>query len=156
MNLYWPSSVPYARSKHNRDTKPSAPSPTGEIEGESEANLQLLSRLKNISIQPPQPDAIGSLEVQQLVEPVRSPIYGDLALDEFRLICLSAVTDENFPLRLSLETYSQANCPEYETVSYTWGGEDGDCTLCRPVFIGPYWDVPTWYPKPITAGKCFG
>jgi hypothetical protein len=42
---------------------------------------------------------------------------------------------------LTLHTYTQDDCPEYETVSYTWGGEEGDSSLCKPIFLGPYWDV---------------
>ncbi|KAM5377509.1 hypothetical protein ACJZ2D_004878 [Fusarium nematophilum] len=30
---------------------------------------------------------------------------------------------------------------EYETASYTWGGETGDSTLCKPVLVGPSCDV---------------
>ena len=33
------------------------------------------------------------------------------------------------------------DCPEYETVSYTWAGEDGDGSLCKPVYIGPFYDI---------------
>lgn len=37
--------------------------------------------------------------------------------------------------------FRRDDCPEYETVSYTWGGEEDDSTPCRPVFVGPRWDV---------------
>ncbi|RSL63377.1 hypothetical protein CEP53_004424 [Fusarium sp. AF-6] len=40
-----------------------------------------------------------------------------------------------------LETYSDREFPEYEAVSYTWGGEDGDATLRHPVYVGEYWDI---------------
>ncbi|KAK1960047.1 heterokaryon incompatibility protein [Colletotrichum sublineola] len=30
---------------------------------------------------------------------------------------------------------------QYEAVSYTWAGESGDSTRCRPMFIGPFWDI---------------
>lgn len=75
---------------------------------------------------------------------LESHIYGDtLAPDEFRLACLSAMStdDGDYPLHVSLEVYNDRNCPEYETVSYTWGGEDGDYSLSRLIFVGPYWDV---------------
>jgi len=77
------------------------------------------------------------------MEPVHLPIYGPtLGADEFRLVCISAARqDEGKIIHVSLETYNQANCPEYETVSYTWGGENSDYALCRPVFVGTYWDV---------------
>lgn len=64
-----------------------------------------------------------------------------LASDEFRLTCLSAVSDHSYPVHLSLETFRHDDCPEYEAVSYTWGGENGDSNLSRPVYIGAFWDV---------------
>ncbi|KAK1756482.1 heterokaryon incompatibility protein-domain-containing protein [Echria macrotheca] len=73
--------------------------------------------------------------------PPTSPVYGRLAPQEFRLACLAAVSDVDFPVHMTLEVYDRDNCPEYETVSYTWGGEDEDYTPSRPIYIGPYWDV---------------
>ncbi|CAI6088427.1 unnamed protein product [Clonostachys chloroleuca] len=64
-----------------------------------------------------------------------SPIYGStLGSNQFRLVCLEALGDRNQQssrdfVHLSLETYEHDNCPEYETVSYTWAGEDGNGTL---------------------------
>ncbi|CAG9988245.1 unnamed protein product [Clonostachys byssicola] len=76
-----------------------------------------------------------------------SPIYGStLGSNEFRLVCLKALGGQNQQssrkfVHLSLETYEHDSCPEYETVSYTWAGEDGNGTLTRPVYVGPYWDI---------------
>ncbi|KAK0641411.1 heterokaryon incompatibility protein-domain-containing protein, partial [Cercophora newfieldiana] len=73
-----------------------------------------------------------------------SVVYGQqLKPGEFRLASLSAVEGGQVdqPVHLALETYQRDNCPEYETVSYTWGGENGDYTLSHPIFIGPHWDV---------------
>ncbi|RSL46534.1 hypothetical protein CEP54_013795 [Fusarium duplospermum] len=64
-----------------------------------------------------------------------------LGNNEFRLIYLPAVDDESHPIHASLEAYQIDDFPEYETVSYCWGGENGDTTLCKPVFLGNYWDV---------------
>ncbi|RSL83279.1 hypothetical protein CEP51_004602 [Fusarium floridanum] len=61
--------------------------------------------------------------------------------NEFRLIYLPAVDDESRPIHASIEAYQVDDCPEYETVSYCWGGENGDTTLCKPVFLGDYWDI---------------
>ncbi|RTE73550.1 hypothetical protein BHE90_012033 [Fusarium euwallaceae] len=73
---------------------------------------------------------------------VPSPIYSRrLKDDEFRLLCLSAANDDTQPIHASLEAYRTDDCPEYEAVSYCWGGENGDATLCKPVFLGDYWDV---------------
>ncbi|KAK0620618.1 heterokaryon incompatibility protein-domain-containing protein, partial [Immersiella caudata] len=75
-------------------------------------------------------------------EHVLSTIHeNELSSNEFRLLCLTAEQSDDFPVRISLETYEDERYPEYECVSYTWGGEDGDDTLCRPAYIGPYWDV---------------
>ncbi|KAL9116139.1 MAG: hypothetical protein Q9227_000508 [Pyrenula ochraceoflavens] len=60
---------------------------------------------------------------------------------EFRLICLTAAEDSNQPIHLMLETYPRNACPEYETVSYTWAGEDGDMSRFNPVYFGSYWDL---------------
>ncbi|KAK2056004.1 heterokaryon incompatibility protein [Colletotrichum caudatum] len=30
---------------------------------------------------------------------------------------------------------------QYEAVSYTWADASGDSTRCRPMFIGPFWDI---------------
>ncbi|CAH0043231.1 unnamed protein product [Clonostachys rhizophaga] len=61
--------------------------------------------------------------------------------EPFRLICLEAAASPGDPIHLMLEVYCLDNCPEYETVSYTWAGEDGDGRLCKPIYIGKYWDL---------------
>ncbi|KAF2030840.1 hypothetical protein EK21DRAFT_43561, partial [Setomelanomma holmii] len=69
-------------------------------------------------------------------------IYGvTLRSKDFRLVCLTAVPRKDHPVHLTLETYTYNERPEYETVSYMWGGENGDSTPCRPIFIGKYWAV---------------
>lgn len=73
-----------------------------------------------------------------------SPVYPDtLRSNEFRLLSLSPplANGSGGLVHADLTTFSHDDCPEYETVSYTWGGEDDDSTLCKPVFIGPYWDI---------------
>lgn len=70
------------------------------------------------------------------------PTYGKtLKNDEFRVAVLSAAEKKEHPIHVTLEVYEDDCHPEYETVSYVWGGEDGDNTLCSPVFIGVWWDV---------------
>ncbi|KAI0187090.1 heterokaryon incompatibility protein-domain-containing protein, partial [Xylaria flabelliformis] len=49
-----------------------------------------------------------------------------------------------YPVHVTLETYEDDNCPEYEAFSYTWAGEhpeDERQYLCCPVYIGSSWDV---------------
>ncbi|KAF2187965.1 hypothetical protein K469DRAFT_99468 [Zopfia rhizophila CBS 207.26] len=70
-----------------------------------------------------------------------SPVYRALGAHEFRLASLSAVNDSHYPIHLVLETFQHDECPEYEKVSYTWGGESGDSTQCCPIYVGEYWDV---------------
>ncbi|KAI1739227.1 heterokaryon incompatibility protein-domain-containing protein [Xylaria scruposa] len=56
----------------------------------------------------------------------------------------STAMEPEFPVHLTLETYEDDNCPEYEAFSYTWAGEypeDEGQDLCCPVYIGSYWDV---------------
>ncbi|KAK4665430.1 hypothetical protein QC763_401720 [Podospora pseudopauciseta] len=70
-----------------------------------------------------------------------SSIYpGKLCYGEFRLACITSPGHDQ-PVHLDLETHSIDNCPEYETASYTWGGEEDDNTKKYPVFVGPYGDV---------------
>lgn len=70
-----------------------------------------------------------------------SIIYpSSLDADHFRLIYLES-DDSYSPIHISLEEHSFDDCPEYETVSYLWGGEGGDSTLCKPVYVGIFWDV---------------
>ncbi|KAH8881799.1 hypothetical protein GQ53DRAFT_667154 [Thozetella sp. PMI_491] len=69
-------------------------------------------------------------------------VYGEtLALDEFRLIYLWAAEDTAQPLHVSIKVYRYENCPEYETVSYTWGGENQASRLCRPIYVDDYYDI---------------
>jgi len=72
----------------------------------------------------------------------RHPVYDTaLSAEEFRLVRFDAPTASDHPIHITLEVFRRDDCPEYETVSYTWGGEEGDSTPCRPVFVGPYWDL---------------
>ncbi|KAL1595926.1 hypothetical protein SLS60_009616 [Paraconiothyrium brasiliense] len=72
----------------------------------------------------------------------RSSIYRNrLSKDEIRLICIPAAIDQAAPIHLSVEVHPHDRCPEYEALSYTWGGEDNDSSLSHPIYIGPYWDA---------------
>ncbi|KAK4222500.1 heterokaryon incompatibility protein-domain-containing protein [Podospora fimiseda] len=71
-----------------------------------------------------------------------TPVYPTvLASHEFRLVCLDANENPESPVHLTIEAFPQDDAPDYETVSYTWGGEAADSTPTKPIFIGPYWDV---------------
>lgn len=45
---------------------------------------------------------------------------------EIRLISIAASEAKDSPFHASLEIWDHDYCVEYETVSYTWGGENGD------------------------------
>lgn len=76
------------------------------------------------------------------VAPFERPLYdNELGKNQFRLLCLDAADDGNHPIHGSLEEHNDDLCPEYETVSYAWGGQDGDYRRNHPVYLGPYWDV---------------
>jgi hypothetical protein len=117
MNLFWPPSVPYTRSYW-------ATSLAGD-----ETNVQADKCVRKVAL------------VDQVST---SPIYTRcLQPGEFRLVHLDAPLngDVDSPVHAELKTYTHDDCPEYETVSYTWGGEEDDSIPCKPIFIGPYWDV---------------
>ncbi|RSL41873.1 hypothetical protein CEP54_015684 [Fusarium duplospermum] len=71
-----------------------------------------------------------------------SPIYTRrLAPNEIRLLRLDRAATASYPLHVNVEIHDQRQCPIYETVSYTWGGEDNDNSKSRPIFVGLYWDI---------------
>lgn len=106
-------------------------------------NLSWPPSVPYIGLNEPQklpPASVQTLDSQQDTHEFLN--YGKtLELDEFRLACLTAPEHHDYPVHLTLETYKHTDCPEFETVSYTWGGEDGDHVPSQPVFVGPYWDV---------------
>lgn len=121
MNLHWPPSVPYRRLQGSRDV-------------ESDA--------VNSSTSEPSPQPSPRLTPPLPIPP--SFVYGStLNRDQIRLICIDpAINDrESSPIHINLEVHSNDGGPEYEALSYAWGGENGDSSQTWPLFIGPYWDV---------------
>lgn len=111
MDLWWPPSVPYTRN--------------GEPRAQAVA---------------PSSDAVCL--APQASDSSLSEIYtSTLGRDHFRLLYLSESLELDSPIHGKLVEYRQDDCPEYETVSYTWGGEDGDATPCKPAYFGDFWDV---------------
>lgn len=121
MNLWWPSSVPYinqAESEHSlTDSSPGAVISVGGADSDGKATATLAM-------------SAPSTIYPQSLRPT-----------EIRLAVLSAAKSHDFPVHLELEVYELDDCPEYEAVSYLWGGENDDSTLCCPIYIGPFWDV---------------
>ncbi|KAK4207677.1 heterokaryon incompatibility protein-domain-containing protein [Rhypophila decipiens] len=130
LGLYWPPCVPYRED-----------SPCGD-EGLSDFGLRWLYD---------EPSAVsGSSEMDVLchqrsskssISTISTVYSRPLKAGEFRLVSLEAPEHADPLVHLTLETYDRNNCPEYEATSYSWGGEDGDYTLSKPVFIGPNWDI---------------
>ncbi|KAG6354525.1 hypothetical protein INS49_004542 [Diaporthe citri] len=111
MDLWWPPGVPYIRDGAPRN-------PPAASSGDA-ASLALHAS-----------------------DPSLSEIYTcTLGPDRFRLIYLSAASTPDSPIHVHLVDYGLDDCPEYETASYTWGGEDGDATPCKPAYFGDFWDV---------------
>lgn len=113
MNLWWPPSVQYTK------TACGSASQTFVQELETTAHY-----------------------VNYTPSAVRAAVYGQtLPEGSFRLACLHACQDPSNPVHLDLETYRHSHRPDYETVSYVWGGEAGDSAPSHPIFIGKYWDA---------------
>ena len=118
MNLRWPSTVRYVRTQPDGTTiQVNSPSPQDDIHPQEPISMSSLSK---------------GIELGTQTAPPISPTYGEtLALNQFRLACLSAADDESTTefLHLTLEVHQDHNCPEYEATSYTWSGEDDDSSL---------------------------
>ncbi|KAK0701322.1 heterokaryon incompatibility protein-domain-containing protein, partial [Lasiosphaeris hirsuta] len=81
-------------------------------------------------------------DVGQRSEATNNRIYTKaLTSSEIRLVRLPTAKDRSAPLHLSLEVHGDQRYPEYEATSYTWAGEEGDGSLCWPIYVGPYWDI---------------
>lgn len=131
MNLSWPASVPWTRNGvsllHSAHTDARVDEP-----GAAAVNLNPVTQRI-----PPDDYAPGA-------QARTSTVYTNrLSTTQLRLLRLDPVEAQNrdMPLHITLETYELDDCPEYEAISYTWAGEDGDPTPRKPVYVGPYWDV---------------
>lgn len=114
-NFWWPRSVPYS-SPHVDVNVDSRPVRNGKKAAKLSGNRT-------------EPDSV-------------SPVYpSSLDSNHFRLIYITESEDSSSPIHLRLEEYDLNDYPEYETVSYVWGGEDADSTLCKPIYVGRFWDA---------------
>ncbi|CAG9976095.1 unnamed protein product [Clonostachys byssicola] len=113
MDLWWPRAVPYSTSMTTN----------------SEAGSQHLSA------------PTAAKEKSEKSSLPAAPYGTTLKSDEFRLIFLEPAETPDSPVHLTLEVYNLDDCPEYEAVSYTWAGENGDNTLSQPIYVGPFWDI---------------
>ena len=119
LNLHWPSCVPYRRLG---DSCGSPNDKTGKTDTASTSTP-------------------GSTTLDRTPS---SYIYDKiLRSDELRLIRMEVAPThgKTYPIHVNIEIYPEDHCPEYETLSYAWGGENGDQDQVLPLYIGPYWDV---------------
>ncbi|KAI6634829.1 hypothetical protein MCOR14_006054 [Pyricularia oryzae] len=123
LNLFWPPTVPY-RKPLCKDGERVVPRLDGPIASGTSSVV-----------------AGQGLGNDIAVRPFSSVYERPLEADEFRLLIIEPSANEDDPVHVTLEIYHDDDCPEYETVSYTWGGEEDDATLCRPVYFGPGWDI---------------
>ncbi|KAJ3520541.1 hypothetical protein NM208_g13666 [Fusarium decemcellulare] len=122
LNLWWPPSVPYTKGQGA-----STLGITGKMHQDKDGPTDTAAHKSTFGTKP------------------ADTIYeDDLGPESFRLAYLEpiATLDHNNPIvHIELETYELNNCPEYEAVSYTWGGENADSRRKYPVYFGAYWDV---------------
>ncbi|KAJ0115134.1 hypothetical protein J7T55_001543 [Diaporthe amygdali] len=114
-DFWWPPSVPYSSPRVDTRT-----------------NSEPCNDAKEAQILSPKDTQLSSV----------STIYSSsLDSSRLRLIYLTESEDASSPIHIQLEEYALNDSPEYETVSYVWGGENGDSTACKPIYVGPSWDM---------------
>lgn len=127
LNLSWPPQVPWSNDSRGDDGP------------DEEAGPKAVVKVNGSN---PEESSQHETESDVQVDASYAQTYGRrLEPDEIRLICFSSDDKDEGMVHIDLEAYKQDACPEYEAVSYAWGGEDGDNRLCEPVYVGPHWDV---------------
>lgn len=109
LNLFWPPSVHYTNSHAERvsEDEPQSSQEKGTIGNPEEGYESENGTIPNDSIYT---NRLSSREVRLAV--VAPPPKGQ----------------RNYPMHVCLEIYDGLRCPEYDAVSYTWGGENNDYT----------------------------
>lgn len=131
MNLSWPASVPWTR---NGVPLLQSTHADAAVDEQETAAVNLTAVAQKITLDDRAPD-VGART---------SFVYSRrLSTTQFRLLRLDPVEARNRErlIHVDLETHEFDDSPEYETVSYTWSGEEGDSTPRNPIYVGPYWDV---------------
>ncbi|KLU86445.1 hypothetical protein MAPG_05458 [Magnaporthiopsis poae ATCC 64411] len=126
LNLAWPPTVPYVRSREEETTVGAG---LGAAVSQPPRESSTASTLQGQVASSVYPQALRTNQLRLLVLDSRdTPSCGNEA-------------EDNWPVHVELETYNDNNCPEYEAVSYLWGGEDGDSSPRQPVYVGRFWDT---------------
>ncbi|KAH9233198.1 hypothetical protein K456DRAFT_1838097 [Colletotrichum gloeosporioides 23] len=63
------------------------------------------------------------------------------ANNEIRILELDSGTSDSLLHGAFSRVQVGSDRAQYEAVSYTWADESGDSTRCKPMFIGPFWDI---------------
>lgn len=115
LNLSWPPAVPCRRSDAAGTAAEADPGTAPQPPAESPATATTQSQATTNADRP-------------------CPVYKRaLRADQLRLVVFASgdtprrgtEAESSWPVHVDLETYSDSDCPEYETVSYLWGGENG-------------------------------
>jgi len=135
LNLRWPQTVPYIQglgagqedSLHagaGNDTQQPQVASTEDInESEAKASDTIHGEAETHSK--------DMKPVSPADDQDEYPYDTPLQASEFRLMSMNPTPTMNYldPIHLDLELYPYDNCPEYEAISYTWGGEEDDSSL---------------------------
>ncbi|KAK7448562.1 hypothetical protein Landi51_06238 [Colletotrichum acutatum] len=136
MNLRWPHSVPYKLPLDTIEDR----SEYSDDENRNDTTLPHRPQFQRKTSRKHTSGAGIGPNIPSFVYPTM------IRSEQFRLIRFTAADSYDSLVHLDLEVYGFDNCPEYEAVSYTWAGEDGDSTLKYSVYVGPYWDI-LWQTK---------
>ncbi|KAF4849562.1 Heterokaryon incompatibility protein 6, OR allele [Colletotrichum siamense] len=130
LGLWWPPSVPYSSNEPLIEIKNNEKSSTdGPILSGVKSDIQKASAKTSLSS--------ASLANDQVYERALTP-------SQFRLAYLSAIpskSDTTYPIHLSFDIFEDNHRPDYDAVSYAWGGEDNNRDHNSPIYIGEYWDI---------------
>ncbi|KAF0329345.1 hypothetical protein GQ607_003294, partial [Colletotrichum asianum] len=130
LGLWWPPSVSYSSNDSPIETENNKMNGTNELTpSEVKPDVQKGSAKPSLSS--------ASLENDQIYERALRP-------SEFRLACLSAIpskSDTTYPIHLSFDIFEDDHYPDYDAVSYAWGGENNNRDHNSVIYIGDYWDV---------------
>lgn len=119
-NYFWPPSVPYDSEQQHHGN----PVDNGADKARSACFFGPTSSSSGDKEEAPDRDDPTAPLAPHYKERLRE--------DQLRLICLRPPAAsggwESALIHLELATFGDDECPEYEAVSYTWGGEDGECS----------------------------
>ncbi|KAF3810235.1 Heterokaryon incompatibility protein 6 [Colletotrichum gloeosporioides] len=122
-SLCWPSSLPYVQeTSATGGLTETAPIPNDNVGKQAGERTKLL----NIN------DGVPKETQMSLYEP--------LSARRIRLLSLLPGSYHD-PLRCELRTVDLQFKPEYEAVSYTWAGENGDASRSKRLYVGKRYDI---------------